>query len=114
MLKVLGSDDAQEMKVAALIGLARHAQLMAAAGTAPDPKIVQALIGVIRQDKPEPGGTEDGLLWQKRIAIDALGDIGLPQAAQVLEPFLTDSSAPMMLRAPRQRPSGDWTTVTSP
>ncbi len=98
LLGVLGSDDSQEMKVGALIGLARHNRLIAAAGANPDPALLRAFVNVMQQTEPSADGTADGLMWMHRIAIDALGDVGQSGAARVLEPIVGDNSAPMMLR----------------
>jgi hypothetical protein len=98
LLGVLNSDDTQDMKVGALIGLARHARLMAAAGQNPDPKLVEGFTAVLQQTEPKQNETSDGLLWMRRIAIDALGDIGHPGAAPLLQPVVSDDTAPRMLR----------------
>jgi hypothetical protein len=98
LLKVVESDDAQEMKIGALVGLARHARLAAAAGGNPDARLLKPFVDVLKQKEPAAGESADGLLWAQRIAIDALGDIGLPGAVQLLEPILSDVTAPMLLR----------------
>ena len=91
LLKVLNSDDDQDMKVGALIGLGRHARLIAAAGGNPDAELLRAFVDVLQQNDPGKGGSADGLMWMHRIAIDALGDIGQPGAAKLLEPILSDA-----------------------
>jgi hypothetical protein len=98
LLEVLASDETQEMKIGAMIGLARHARLMAAAGTNPDANLARAMVDVLQQTDPGPGGTAEGLMWMQRLAVDALGDIGQSGAARLLQPIVSDASAPMMLR----------------
>jgi hypothetical protein len=98
LLEIFNGNESQEMKVGALIGLARHARLMAAAGNPPPNELLEVFVGVLRQNEPASEGTSDGLMWMKRIAVDALGDIGHPAAASLLQPIVSDSSAPLMLR----------------
>jgi hypothetical protein len=98
MLKVLGGDEPQEMKVGALIGLARHARLLAAGGENPDSSLVRTFIDVLKQKDPRSNGTLDGMHWMHRIAIDSLGDVGMPAAAKMLGPILSDPATPMPLR----------------
>jgi hypothetical protein len=98
LLKVVDSDDAQEMKIGALVGLARHARLAAAAGGNPDNKLLKPFVDVLKRKEPVAGESADGLLWARRVAIDALGDVGHPGAVQWIEPILSDVNAPMFLR----------------
>jgi hypothetical protein len=98
LLGVLNSDDTQEMKVGALIGLARHARLIAAAGRVPDENLLGAFVDVLKKTEPAGDGTADGLMWMHCVAINALGDIGHQGAAPLLQPIVNDASASMMLR----------------
>ena len=63
LLSVLSSDDTQEMKIAALIGLGRHARLKAAAGGRPDPNMLREFVSVLKQQPADASDAEALTFW---------------------------------------------------
>ncbi len=98
LLKILSDpQESESMQVGAMIGLGRHAKLLAAAGQV-DPELKQTLEGLLQQPDPSSGRSLDAHQWMQRIAVEAVGDIGQPASAKLLEPFVSNSSLPMSLR----------------
>ena len=98
LLKLANNPKEEEaIRIGALIGLARHARLMAAADAKPNTNIARTFISILKTE-PSPNGDNDGLWWMQRIAVDAIGNMGKAAAAPSLETVLADSSRPIYLR----------------
>ena len=74
IVRAKGIPDA--VRIAALIGLRRHAELLAAGGSS-DASMVRPLVDVIRAKVSPTSSSADAAYWQKRVAIEALGATGL-------------------------------------
>jgi hypothetical protein len=86
----------ESVRIAALIGLRRHAELLAARGT-PDASMGRPLVDVIRANVPDAENA-DAAYWQKRLAIEALGAMGPGAAVSVLSPIVNDPNMPLTVR----------------
>lgn len=91
------------VRIAALIGLRRHAELLAAAGSS-DSTMVRPLVDVIRAKVPTSNA--DAAYWQKRVAIETLGAMGPGGAATVLSPVVSDENMPLSVRCAAARALG--------
>ena len=75
LLQTLTSNQSDELQIAALIGLQRHAKLMALAGNV-DAAMVRAMVDVIRAKQPAADSSLDALHWKQRLCVETLGLIG--------------------------------------
>jgi len=114
LLKLANGDQPQAIQLAALISLQRHARLLAAAGQTDDNILTTArkVLGL----KEAPGnGTADGLVWMQKVAVDIVASGGKGADAALLEPILSDTTKPVMIRCAVAEALGrlDYTGVTN-
>ena len=105
LLEALTSKQSDELQIAALIGLQRHAKLLTVAGNV-DSAIVRAMVDIIRMKQPEAGSSLDALHWKQRLCVETLGLIGQAGAAPILEPVVLDDTLPLSLRCAAARSLG--------
>jgi hypothetical protein len=97
LLNVLSSNQSDELQIAALIGLQRHAKLLALAGQA-DRAVGSAMVKIIQTKQPAAGASLDAHHWKQRICVETLGLIGQGAEAAYLEPIVLDDNLPLSLR----------------
>ncbi len=97
LLQVLSSSQDDSLQIAALIGLQRHAKLLAAAGGM-DNALVRPLVDILRTSQPAASSSADALHWKQRLCVETLGAMGQPGAAPLLEPIVTNDQLPLSLR----------------
>ena len=97
LLRELSGNASDAQQIAALIGLQRHAKLLAATDNA-DSEIVRRMVDIVRAQPAAGTANVDALRWKQRLAVETLGLIGQPGAAPILEPIVLDDSLPLSLR----------------
>ncbi len=101
------------VRIAGLLGLRRHAELLAAGGSS-DAAMLKLLVDVTRADVG-PTANADAAYWQKRLAIQALGAMGPGGAAKILSPIVGDENMPLSVRCAAARALGqlDYRNVSN-
>jgi hypothetical protein len=114
LLKLVNGDQPQAIQLAAMIGLQRHARLLAAAGQS-DENVLTAARKVLGTKDAPANGTSDGLLWMQKIAVDIVASGGKGADAGLFEPILSDATKPVMIRCAAAEALGrlDYTGVTN-
>lgn len=105
LLAFAAPDQAPEVQIAALIGLQRHAKLLAA-NRQGDANLIRVMVDTLRASQPAAGESTDGFLWKKRLAVETLGVVGQSDATALLDPVVKDQSLPLSLRSTAVRALG--------
>ena len=92
------------VRIAALIGLRRHAELLAVAGTN-DAALFNTLAGITRENVALDAKA-DAAYWQKRLAIEGLGAMGSSSGIAVISPIVGDQNMPLSVRCAAARALG--------
>lgn len=98
LLLKYATEPVESLRVGAMIGLGRHAKLMAAAGDKPDASIMKVFANVLSSKEPPEGISVDGHRWMQRIALEGLGDIGDPRAEKMILALMNDGEMPLYVR----------------
>jgi hypothetical protein len=94
------------VKVAALEGLVRHAQL----GGARDPSVITAMLKLVNAATPPEGRTADGHAWIRSLAAEVLGELRWPgnngEVVKALAKMVAESNSPFIARHAAARALG--------
>ncbi|MCA9124011.1 MAG: hypothetical protein H6822_13110 [Planctomycetaceae bacterium] len=111
-------DQIDAVRIAALVGIDRHAKLNLARPEnrrIPGPQkkiVVDEMIALLNNDPPA-GRSSDGHTWMQRRAIDILAALGMvgayPAANTALETIVANDSAPISLRCTAAEALAQWT-----
>jgi hypothetical protein len=109
--KGLQADVSPPVKVAALVGILRHAKL-GIADKALERQIVSDLAALVKQKTPPPPQRIEGQQWLRRQAIEILGVLKQPgqnnEVVEALTPLVLDLTEPINLRLDALRALGNF------
>jgi hypothetical protein len=98
------------VRVAALIGILRHAENGAKMQPPTKESIRAAMVRVLKEKKPAENTSPDGHAWLRMRAADVLGVLALPgadnESAKELAKVIDEADAPLMLRCAAARSLG--------
>ncbi len=94
-------DLSDPVRIAALVGIGRHAELKAISGNELNGAV--AALTTLATAVPAAGRTPSGHAWMRCMAIDVLGQLGTPgqngEAVKTLSQVLGDDNAPLSVRS---------------
>ncbi|MEZ6120854.1 MAG: hypothetical protein R3C28_30350 [Pirellulaceae bacterium] len=85
------------LHIAALIGLKRHAELLAAAQQT-DNAMGAPLLNILKMDPATADMSADGVHWMKKLAVETLGAMKVGGVAKYIVPVMADTSNPAYVR----------------
>jgi hypothetical protein len=94
---------ADYLKVAAMVGLQRHAEALASITPSPmHDELMNVMVGLLRQQQPPEGRTAGGHAWIRANAAKVLGALGVPgkdnAVARVMNSIVIDETAAPSVR----------------